>query len=150
MKKQFLFSTFILVILSSCNWAKDKAKETVNKTGEIVAKTGSEFVNGVAKGVEKTFTNVVELSPALVAKGLKTGKIIINSTDSTSDNILSVYFIFDNDFSATVVAKVLDENGVEYGRTKSVIAGKKSDAQYFDFNFDKRTNIDSKGKIVFE
>ena len=49
-------------LLSSCNWFKQKAKDTVNKSGEIVAKTGSEFVDGVSKGVEKTFQNTVIFS----------------------------------------------------------------------------------------
>ena len=44
---------YLLIILAltfaSCNWAKQKTKETVNKTGEVVAKAGSEFVNGVSK-----------------------------------------------------------------------------------------------------
>lgn len=41
--------------ICSCNWAKEKTKETANKTGEVVATAGSEFANGVAKGVEKHF-----------------------------------------------------------------------------------------------
>ena len=58
---------FIIIILTSvsCNWAKQKTKETVNKAGEVVAKTGSEFVDGVSKGVEKTFQNQVVLSDQL-------------------------------------------------------------------------------------
>ncbi len=137
-------------ILVSCNWAKDKAKETVNKTGEIVAKTGSEFVNGIQKGVEKTFSNEVEIAEKLKAKRIKSGKILINSTDSSSDNIITVYFIFEDNFSQSITAKVFDEKGLEYGRANAMVIGKSGDAKYFDFNFDKRTNIDSKGKIVFE
>ncbi len=40
-------------LLFSCDWAQQKTKETVNKGGEIVAKTGSEFVYGISKGIEK-------------------------------------------------------------------------------------------------
>ncbi len=134
----------------SCNWAKEKAKETVNKTGEIVAKTGSEFVNGVDKGVQKTFSNQLELSDALIKAGVKTGRINISSSDSATDNIISAYLMFENDFNQKIIAKVVDENNLEYGRANQMVTGKKGEGKYFDFTFDKRTNIDSKGKIIFE
>ena len=54
--KNILF-IMLIVSLFSCDWAKRKTKETVNKSGEIVAKTGSEFVDGISKGIEKTFQN---------------------------------------------------------------------------------------------
>ena len=150
MKTYILFCSLIFIGLASCNWAKDKAKDTVNKTGEIVAKTGSEFVNGVRKGVEKTFSNEVRLSDVLKSKGIQTGKILVSNSDSAMDNVLTMYIIFGNDFSQMVVAKVYDEQGLEYGRAKQMVEGKKGDAKYFDFIFDKRTNIDSKGSIRFE
>jgi hypothetical protein len=147
MKYLFLFLT---IIFTSCNWAKQKTKDTVNKTGEVVAKTGSEFVNGVSKGIEKTFQNDVVLSGDLQKQGLKTGKIIIHGTDSTADNILSAYFIFDKNLDQNITVKVISNEGQEYGRVTQHITGQKGDAKYFDFVFDKRTNIASKGKLLFE
>lgn len=141
----------ILVInLLSCDWAKRKTKETVHKGGEIVAKTGSEFVDGISKGIEKTFENEVLISDELTSDGLETGKIIISSTDSTTDNILSVYIIFTKDFDKIITVKVFDENGLEYGRTNELITGKTNEAEYFDFIFDRRTNINGKGKLTIE
>ena len=55
-----------MVLFGACNWAKHKAKETVNKTGEVVAQTGSEFVNGVSKGI----------APKLITKSTMPQKII--------------------------------------------------------------------------
>ena len=145
---------YLLIVLTltfaSCNWAKQKTKETVNKTGEVVAKTGSEFVNGVSKGIEKTFQNDVVFSDQLKKQGLKTGKIIIHGTDSSTDNVLTAYLIFDGDFDQDITIKVISDEGQEYGRVKQHVIGQKGDAKYFDFVFDKRTNIDSKGKLIFE
>lgn len=90
------------------------------------------------------------MSDALKSKGIETGKILVSSSDSATDNVLTIYIIIENDFSKMVVAKVYDEQGLEYGRAKQLIEGKKGDAKYFDFLFDKRTNIDSKGSIHFE
>jgi hypothetical protein len=140
----------ISILIISCNWAKDKAKDTVHKSGEIVSEAGSEFADGVAKGVKETFKNEVKLSEDLKTKGIKTGKISFHSSDSTTDNILTVYVIFENDFNHDITIKVFDEQGLEYGRTTENIFGKKGEAKYFDFIFDKRTDIDGKGKITIE
>ena len=145
---------YLLIILTltsmSCNWAKQKTKETVNKTGEVVAKTSSEFVNGISKGIEKTFKNDVVFSDELKKQGLRSGKIIINGTDSSTDNILTTYLIFDGNLDQNITIKVISQEGQEYGRVTQHITAQKGDAKYFDFMFDKRTNIDSKGKLLFE
>lgn len=125
-------SVSILLITASCNWAKDKAKDAANKTGEAVAKTSSEFADGVAKGIQKTFSNEVILSDNLKTNGLTTGKIIIASTDSTTDNILSAYLIFAKDFNQQLSIKVFDEQGLEYGRTNQLITAKSGEAKYVD------------------
>lgn len=147
MKYLFIILTLTFV---SCNWAKQKTKETVNKTGEVVAKTGSEFADGVSKGVEKTFQNQVVLSDQLKKQGVQTGKIIIHGTDTSTDNILTTYFIFDNDVDQSITVKVISDAGQEYRRIKQNLKGQKGEAKYIDFIFDKRTNIDSKGKLLFE
>jgi hypothetical protein len=140
----------VLFTFTSCNWAKQKTKETINKTGEVVAKSGSEFADGVQKGVEKTFENEVSISELLKKEGFETGKITINGTDSTSDNILSAYIIFNENIDKTITAKVLNNDGKEYGRASYKLTGKKNEAKYIDIVFDKRTNINGKGKVVFE
>ena len=147
---KYVMLLLISVILCSCNWAKHKAKDTVNKSGEIVAKAGSEFADGVSKGVEKTFESEVKFSDPLIKKGLKSGKILINSSDSATDNILTAYLIFDNDIDQVVTIKVFNESGQEYGRVTQAVKGTKGEAKYLDFVFDKRTNLDGKSKITIE
>jgi hypothetical protein len=58
--------------------------------------------------------------------------------------------MFDNDFDQNIVVKVISDEGQEYGRTTQNLKGQKGEAKYIDFVFDKRTNIDSKGKLLFE
>ena len=147
---KYVFILLATVFITSCNWFKQKTKETVNKTGEVVAKTGSEFVDGVSKGVEKTFQNEVTFSDKLKNEGLKSGKIIINSSESSTDNILTTYLIFDNNIEEKITVKVFNEAGLEYGRVTQIVKGQKDEAKYIDFVFDKRTNIDGKGKVTFE
>ncbi len=138
------------LVLTSCNWAKDKTKKAINKTGEAVGKTGSEFGDGVYKGVKKTFENDIKISENLKKAGLQIGEVTINSTDSTTDNVLTVYMIFNEKFDKNIRIKVYNEDGKEYGRASEKIKGKKEDAEYIDFNFDKRVNIGTKGSIIIE
>lgn len=147
MKYLILFIPFFTL---SCNWAKEKAKNTVNKTGEIVAETGSEFVDGVSKGVHKTFQNDITLSEKLIEKGLKKGKVEIIGTDSTSNNILSIYLIFDATLEQPLTVKLFSNTDEEYGRITQLVNGQQGEAKYVDFVFDKRISIDSKSKIIIE
>jgi len=147
---KYLMSLLICAALLSCNWVKQKTKNTVNKSGEIVAKASSEFVDGVAKGVEKTFESEVKFSEGLTNRGLKSGKVLISSSDSATDNIFTPYLIFDSDFDQPVTVKVFNESGLEYGRVTKSLKGVKDEAKYVDFVFDKRTNIDRKSKITVD
>ena len=150
MKNKF----FLLLLLStlftfqSCDWFKGKAKQTINKSGEIVSKSGSEFVSGVEKGVKKSFANKVILSEDLKKSGLEIGKIAINNSENATDNVLTVYLIFNKDFNREIQVKILDENNEEYGRISEKVEAKANEAKYVDFTFDKRTNIDGKSKIL--
>ena len=144
------FITLLSLLTLSCNWAKQKTKETINKSGEVAAKTGSEFINGVSKGVEKTFENKVKISDALSKDGLHVGKVLIQSSDSATDNKLVAYLIYNNAIDKKVTIKIFTESGDEYGRLVQTIKGNKGEAGYVDFIFDKRTNIDSRGTITIE
>ena len=143
------FSVLTLA-LSSCDWAKDKTKQAVNKTGEIVGKTGSEFGDGVYRGVKKTFDNNVKVSDNLKTKGLELGEVVINSSDAAMDNVLTTYIIFNDNFDQEITIKIFAENGKEYGRLKEKLKGEKGNAKHFDFTFDKHVNIGTKGNITIE
>lgn len=147
--KIFLLTAISIISLSACNYAKDKTKEAINKTGEITSIAASEFADGLEKGVKKSYKNKIEIGKNLSDK-IKTGKVIINSSANATDNILSVYIIYEADFEGTVTAKIFDETDSEYARTRAILKGKKNEARYTDFTFDNRTNIDGKSKIIFE
>lgn len=149
--KPFFLAFFVLTLtFSACDWAKDKTKKAVNKTGEIVGKTTSEFGDGVYNGVKKTFENELKMSEQLKAKGLEFGEILINSTDLATDNVLTVYIIFNGNFDQEITIKLFAENGKEYGRIKELVKGEKGSAKHFDFTFDKHVNIGTKGSISIE
>lgn len=144
-----LFFIALLSVSFSCNRVKKKAKDTISKSGEAVGHGASEFIKGVSDGVSKSLTIQLKLSDKLNKKGLETGKYFIESEGGT-ENKLTVYFVFKEKFSDTLNAKAFGEDGLEMGRSKVFVSGKKDEAAYFDFIFDKRTNLDSEGVIEIE
>ena len=150
MNYKILSALLLTALFTSCDWAKDKAKDTVHKTGEIVAKTGSEFADGVAEGVEESFENRVSISDSLRQMGIETGKLKVTGTDSTTDNIFTAYFIFNKDFDGIITSRVVDEQGKESGRAAVTVKARQGEARYVDFVFDKRTNIDRTDKILVQ
>lgn len=144
---------FFLIGLSfiSCDRFSKTAKDAVNKTGEKVGETATEFFEGVAEGVDKTLECELVLSEELKDMGIQTGTFSVSKNASNSDNNkLTVYLIFEKDFDGEFFVKAFDKKDLEIGRTKKSISGKAQEAGYFDFTFDQRTDIGVRNKITIE
>ena len=157
--KRGLFLITTAMLLASCSFFVDQAKDTVKKVseiseeaatkaGEIVGGSARSFGDGVGEGIDKSGNMALQLSEELANAGVKLGAHTISSTEEGNDNKLSIYFIFEKDFQKTVVIKVLNKQQVEVGRIKQEVKGKKDEATYIDFVFDPRTNIDPKYTIL--
>ncbi len=144
-----LFLLSAVIIMTACHTAKEKTNEAINKTGETIAQGTSEFVKGVKKGIDKAFDSEIDFSSNLKDKGIETGKVV-TADSAGQENVLSVYIIFHKDFSQEILVKVLDKNGLEYGRIKQQVTGKKDEARFVDFYFGSRTSIEGKSKFIFE
>jgi hypothetical protein len=149
--KQFCVFIALLFILGSCNKVKQKTKETINEGGEVIGKTATEFVEGVSEGVDQTLECTLDVSAKLKEKGISTGKYsILKDSTGSQKNLLVVYIIFNNDFNNPILAKVFNKEGLETGRKKIDVSGAPGDAKYFDFQFEKRTDIEHRSKITLE
>lgn len=140
----------ICLVLVSCNGIANKTKEGINKGGEVVGETATEFFEGVSEGVDKTLECEIVLSENLLNKGLRNGVYNIENQPIGKNNKLTIYLIFNEDFDSNVTAKAYNKNGLEIGRAKANVSGKKDDAGYFDFEFDDRTDIGFRNKIILE
>ncbi|WP_299335209.1 hypothetical protein [uncultured Psychroserpens sp.] len=151
MKRPIYIVLLAIFTLFSCQRVKDKTKDTINAGGEVVGKSATEFIEGVSEGIDKTLESRIELSKDLQEKGLSTGKFSIEDNPlGGNDNLLTLYIIFDQDFNDIVYAKVFDKNGLETGRAKLEVTGKKGDANYFDFTFGNRVEIEYRSLITIE
>ncbi|TRZ46321.1 hypothetical protein [Robertkochia solimangrovi] len=144
-------SLIFLGLNVSCDQFSKDTKESINKGGEVVGQTATEFFEGVTKGVNKTLECKIELSEVLKSEGLQTGAFSIeNRTDGGENNLLTLYLIFDKDFKGELIAKAYNKNDMEIGRSSIEVRGEAGGAQYVDFNFDKRTYIGVRNKIIIE
>lgn len=146
-----IFALSLLLLASaSCQRAKDKTKEVINETGQAAGKAAGEFAEGVATGTTATFDFKLDLAQALKDKGLTTGKYMVSSSGTGTDNNVSVYIIFNQNFNDSITAKAFDKSGLEMGRAGQRVNGKKGEAFYVDFIFDDRTNIDAKSSVTIQ
>lgn len=146
MKKVLAIFIFIIIAFA-CENVKDKAKNTVNKSGEAVGETATEFFNGVKKGVDNTLDSKIIISDELKDKGISIGKYYIENDSLGKDNKLLIYIITEQDYEGVLTFKVFDKNNAEYGRQKIEVNSKAGDAAYHDVMFDSRTDIESKSTI---
>ncbi|MBY8961417.1 hypothetical protein KJK34_01495 [Flavobacterium sp. D11R37] len=141
MKK--LLGLLLIITVFSC----EKAKETVNKSGKAMGETATEFIDGVAEGVDGTLDSKIILSDSLKEKGINIGKYRIEKDSVGNNNMLVIYIITEKDFNDVLTFKVFDKNNVEYGRQTLELNSKEGKAAYYDVTFDKRTDIESKSII---
>jgi protein involved in sex pheromone biosynthesis len=143
MKKVLKLSIVALsLILSSC----DRLSNTTEKIGE----TAGGMVKGIETGVKKARAINLNYTESLTEKGISNGKVTLKNDKEGTDNLLSVYLIFSKKFRGKILAKAYDNQGLEMGRSTVKVEAQEGDAGFYDFHFDKRTNIDRDGRIVLE
>ena len=77
--KQIISILSVLMLFASCGRVKEKAKDAINKGGETVGKTATEFFEGISEGIDKSLQCEISLSKSLVDNGLRTGKFMIEN-----------------------------------------------------------------------
>jgi hypothetical protein len=143
------FSAIILLLtLVSCN--RKSVNDKINKVGDATGEAVGSFAKGLGNGATKAFDVNIDLQNSIYEKGITIGKCTVNSDTTGTDNLLSAYFIFSKDYEGSITSKIFDNKNKEMGRVSTAVKGKKGEAKFIDFHFDKRTNIDSDNKITLE
>ena len=141
---------FVLSGILATACSTGEIKESINEAGDAAGQTAGEFFEGATKGVQKAFDVKVSVDPALKSKGIEVGKTQVASDSVGTDNLLTVYVIFNQNFKGKLTAKAFDDKSLEMGRSSVEIQGKKDEAKFVDFHFDPRTNLDSKNELVIQ
>ncbi len=138
--------TISILALSIFVFSCDRLSNSTEKIGE----TAGDMVKGVESGIKKARAINVSYTESLSTKGITNGKVFLKNDKEGTDNLLSIYLIFSKRFKGRVSAKAYDNQGLEMGRSFVKIDAQEGDAGFYDFHFDKRTNIDRDGKVVLE
>jgi hypothetical protein len=159
--KNLLLAASALLLCISCNEMHDKAKETIDqktqdfevKANELVDSTLEDVKNSVDKAkndINTALSPDVVLSEGLKAKGVSTGKFIVESDKKGKNNKLVLYIITEKDFNGKLTLKVLDSNKEETGRQILSLNSKAGQAGYQEIVFDERTTITNNSTIQID
>lgn len=146
MKRKAALLPFLFLL--SCGRVAEGTKDALNKGGEFAGSAATEVIEGVATGVEDTWSIDVALSEELKAQGLSIGKTQVETDSAGMDNQLIVYIGTDKAFSGAVSAVATDEEGREMGRSGLQLDLAAGNADYFTFKFQARTDLERKCRVV--
>ncbi|MBK9147008.1 MAG: hypothetical protein IPM12_04200 [Flavobacteriales bacterium] len=140
----------LVAVLAGCGRVAEGTKGALNKGGEIAGTAATEVVEGLASGVEKTWSVDVKLSEQLVDQGLSLGKTLIESDSAGNNNVLVVYLKAAKPFEGTVTGVAFDEQGLEYGRCATALNLAPNTADYYTLRFQGRTDLERKSRVVLQ
>jgi len=143
---------FVLALLSfaSCGRVKEEARDALNKGGELAGSAAGEVIEGMATGVEETWSVDVQLSDALKARGLTLGKVQVEADSAGRDNRVILYCASSLPFQDTLYALAFDQDGREMGRASVVIDLPPNGADVHMLRFQALTDLERKSRVVLQ
>lgn len=144
------FLLILILILTSCSQIEKDTKKIIHASGKKVGSTITEFSKGVAEGIQEGLAYNVNLSQELKETGISSGEVKVLSDSIGTDNKLSVYFSFENNFSDEIFAVIHNPQSKEIGRSSTIVSAQRGDAFYVDFVFPIETNIDLNSEITLK
>jgi hypothetical protein len=138
-----------LVVVAGCGKHDESAAK---RAGNAVGETVTDFASGIGKGVDKKMTVNVELSKPLSDRGLSktVAKLAETEKHAHVSKGVSVYLIASKPFKSKLVAKALDGDGLEIGRSTVDVDFAADDAKYVNFTFDPQMDRQLVAKYVID
>ncbi len=122
-----------LAVVCGCG----KQDESVaRKAGSKVGETLTAFASGVGKGIDKQMVVTAELSEELTKQGITKTISKAIGMDHQNQKGISVYFIAKAELKAKFIAKAVNKEGMEIGRSVVDVEFAIDDAKYVTFQFD--------------
>lgn len=123
----------LAVVVTGCGRKEESlAKKAGGKVGEVI----TDFAAGVGKGVDKQMSVNVELVPALAQAGI-TRTVAKSLAMGASTNGFSVYLVAQRPLKGKLIAKALNKEDQEIGRSLVDVEFVADDAKYVTFTFGK-------------
>jgi hypothetical protein len=136
--------------LWGCGRVRDEAREALNKGGELAGSAAGEVMEGVATGVEESWSIDVQLSEPLKARGLALGQVQVLADSAGRDNRVVVYCSTTAAFTDTLDAMAYDKQGAEMGRASRPLTLAAGAADHLSFQFQPLTDLERKCRVVLQ
>lgn len=127
MGKRFVFIGIAILACAGCG-QKD-GDSVAKQAGSKVGETLTDFATGVGKGVDKQLGVEVEIAKDLSDLG------ITKTVSKAKPHGFSIYLVASKPLNGTLVAKALNKDGQEIGRSAIEIDFTADDAKYVSFAF---------------
>jgi len=146
------FPSFALaaLLLVGCGRVKEEARDALNKGGELAGSAAGEVIEGVATGVEESWSIEVQLSDAVKARGLSLGKVQVEADSAGRDNRVILYCSTTRPFQDTLNALAYDKDGKEMGRASVVIDLPANGADFHTLRFQALTDLERKSRVLLQ
>ena len=135
MKK--LFAVLVLIVsVSGCSNSNEGEKSLASKAGSQIGESLSDFASGIGEGVDQKAMVKVELLEKMSKRGL--GKTVAKGLglNPGGDKGVSVYVTSKTPFEGMLIAKALNKEGLEIGRSLAGVVLEEDDAKYVRFVFE--------------
>lgn len=147
----------VAALVCGCGEKTDEslAKRTGSRLGEVVV----DFSSGVGQGVDKQSLVEVELSEGLSQRGFSktvaksSGYDMRAAEDGTSQTLqkgISVYLISQTPYQGKLIAKALDKEGREIGRSVVDVDFGADDAKYVKFPFEGEVDMQLAARFTID
>lgn len=128
--------TLTFALVSGCN----KSDESLtNKAGAKVGETVTDFAKGIGKGIDKQMAVEVELSQGLADQGVSA--TIAKAVGMGGKKAVAVYLLASKPFKGTLIAKAMNREGLEIGRSLADVELAAADAKYITFSFNDEMDV---------
>jgi hypothetical protein len=134
-----------LLLSCGCGGAGDGG---AGELGEQVGRSATDLARGVARGVDTAMEVPIELTEEVLALELEQTSAKHAGIDAPEGKGITVYFVSKEPVQASLLAKALNADGKEIGRSLAVIEFARDDAQYVTFSFDKKMDSQLVQKYV--
>jgi hypothetical protein len=123
----------LLLCVFGCSGEDDQG---VHRAGKRVGETLTEFAQGVGSGIDNKLEEKVELTEPVAALGLESTVAKADGYDDSGKKLLTVYLIASRSVNQWLMAKAMNREGQEVGRTTVEVIMEADDAKYVTFAFD--------------
>jgi hypothetical protein len=146
MKSRMLVPLVVAIALVGCGKdGENKSKDAGKTVGESI----TNFTAGVGEGIDKSLQTDVELTQAVADRGLTKTVAKSKALDGGGKGF-SVYLVSKTAFTGKLMAKALNKEGLEIGRSTVDVEFGADDAKYVGFSFPRETDTALATKYVVD